>query len=118
MDEVAEDIGRTLMERLADAREQALVTDVRRLGSWLAIELCDPRTGETLAKGLHGRYEVARDITRLLLEHGCAAARASEGIVHVSPPYVSTESDLDYVVERVNLMLDDLEGVILGRTAS
>ena len=43
--------------------------------------------------------------------------RASEGIVHVSPPYVSTESDLDYVVERVNLVLDDLEGVILGRTA-
>jgi adenosylmethionine-8-amino-7-oxononanoate aminotransferase len=116
MDEVAEDIGRTLMERLSDARERAHVKDVRRLGSWLAIELCDPRTGETLAKGLHGRYEVARDITRLLLERGCAAARASEGIVHISPPYVSTESDLDYVVERVNLVLDDLEGLILSRT--
>jgi adenosylmethionine-8-amino-7-oxononanoate aminotransferase len=117
MDEVAEGIGRALIERLGDARERAHVKDVRRLGSWLGIELSDPRTGETLAKGLHGRYEVARDITRLLLEHGCAAARASEGIVHVSPPYVSTESDLDYVVERVNLVLDDLEEVILSRSA-
>ena len=42
MDEVAEDIGRTTGERLGDARERAHVTDVRRLGSWLGIELCDP----------------------------------------------------------------------------
>jgi adenosylmethionine-8-amino-7-oxononanoate aminotransferase len=117
MDEVAEGIGRDLIERLGSVRERAHVKDLRRLGSWLGIELCDPRTAETLAMGLHGRYDVARDTTRLLLEHGCAAARASEGILHISPPYVSTESDLDYIVERVNLVLDDLESVILSRTA-
>jgi adenosylmethionine-8-amino-7-oxononanoate aminotransferase len=101
------------MERFDNARARAHVKELRRLGSWVGIELCDPRTGETLAQGLGGRYEIARDITRLLLERGCAAARASEGILHVSPPYVSTESDLDYVVERVSLVLDDLESVIL-----
>ena len=45
----------------------------------------------------------------------CAAARASEGILHISPPYISTEEDIDFIVETVNLVLDDLEGVILGR---
>ena len=113
MDEVAETLGRTLMERLAPVREHPIVEDVRRLGSWLAIELRDPRTGRTLARGLRGHYDVARHVTRLLLDHGCAAARMSEGLLHVSPPYVSTDADIDFVVETIPVVLDGMEKLVL-----
>ena len=113
MDEVAETLGRTLMERLAPVREHPIVEDVRRLGSWLAIELRDPRTGRTLARGLRGHYDVARHVTRLLLDHGCAAARMSEGLLHVSPPYVSTEADIDFIVDTIPVVLDGMEKLVL-----
>jgi adenosylmethionine-8-amino-7-oxononanoate aminotransferase len=115
MDEVAEELGRSLVERLGPVRERAIVKDLRRLGSWIGIELCDPRTGVTLARGLRGRYEVARHIARSLLDQHCAAARMSEGILHISPPYISTEQDLDFVVERINAVLDDMDDLLRGR---
>jgi adenosylmethionine-8-amino-7-oxononanoate aminotransferase len=112
MDEVAEALGRTLIERLTRVCDHAIVYDIRRLGSWLAIELCDPRTGRSLARGLRGHYDVARDITRVLLDHGCAAARMSEGLLHVSPPYISSEEDVDFVVDTIPAVLDDMERLI------
>jgi adenosylmethionine-8-amino-7-oxononanoate aminotransferase len=113
MDEVAEALGETLMSRLGQLRERELVKDIRRLGSWLALELCDPRTGNTLARGLRGHYDVARHISRSLLDHRCAAARMSEGLLHVSPPYVSTDEDVDFIVETIPLVLDDIEKIVL-----
>jgi adenosylmethionine-8-amino-7-oxononanoate aminotransferase len=113
MDEVAEALGRTLIDRLAPVRDHPIVEDVRRLGSWLAIELRDPRTGRTLARGLRGHYDVARHVTRLLLDHGCAAARMSEGLLHVSPPYVSTEADIDFIVDTIPVVLDGMEKLVL-----
>jgi adenosylmethionine-8-amino-7-oxononanoate aminotransferase len=113
MDDVAEALGRTLMERLAPVRDHPIVEDMRRLGSWLAIELRDPRTGRTLARGLRGHYDVARHVTRLLLDHGCAAARMSEGLLHVSPPFVSTEADIDFIVDTIPVVLDGMEKLVL-----
>ncbi|HEY1365893.1 MAG TPA: aminotransferase class III-fold pyridoxal phosphate-dependent enzyme [Gaiellaceae bacterium] len=116
MHEVAEALGQTLQSRLEPLRDRAVVKDLRRLGSWLAFELCDPRTGETLARGLRGEYDVARHITRSLLDHGCAAARMSEGLLHISPPYVSTAEDVDFIVETIPLVLDDVERIVLERS--
>jgi adenosylmethionine-8-amino-7-oxononanoate aminotransferase len=109
MDAVAEALGQTLIERLEFVRGHALVEDLRRLGSWLAIELHDPRTGKTLARGLRGHYDIARHVTRSLLDHRCAAARMSEGLLHISPPYVSTEDDIDFIVRTIPSVLDDIE---------
>jgi adenosylmethionine-8-amino-7-oxononanoate aminotransferase len=113
MHEVAERLGRSLEERLRPLCERAVVADLRRLGSWIGIELCDPRSGETLARGLRGRYDIARHVTRLLLDHGCAAARMSEGILHVSPPYVTSEADEEFVVESVAAVLTDIERLLV-----
>ncbi len=106
MDEVAECRGAELETRLESLREHPLVADIRRVGLWLAIELRDPATGESLARGLRGRWAVAPLLSRLLLAHGCAAARMSEGLLHVAPPFVATDNDFDFIAERVTAVLD------------
>lgn len=115
MADVSESLGETLMARLEPLRQRDIVADVRRLGSWVAIETRDPRTGVSLARGLHGHYDIARDMTRLLLDQGCAAARMSEGLLHISPPYISTEDDIDFIIESVNAVLTQLEPLVLAR---
>jgi adenosylmethionine-8-amino-7-oxononanoate aminotransferase len=115
MHEVAEEVGAALMSRLEEVRSRAIVGDVRRFGCWIGIELIDPATGASLAQGLRGRYDVARELTHRLLRHGCAAARMSEGILHIAPPYVSTAEELDFVAEQVQVVLDEMEPVIAAR---
>lgn len=112
MPDVAEALGRSVLERVGHVRERAIVKDVRRLGSWIGIELCDPRTGVTLAQGLRGKYDVARRIVRLLLDNHCAAARMSEGILHISPPYVTTKEDIEFIGASVEAVLDELESFL------
>jgi putrescine aminotransferase len=106
MDEVAERIGAELERRLNRYREHELVLDLRRLGAWVALELRDPSTGESLAQGLRGTWSVAPLLSRELLEAGCCAARMSEGILHVAPPFVATDADLDFVAGAVGTVLD------------
>ena len=87
--------------------DHPLVRDIRRVGLWIAIELKDPTTGESLARGLHGRWEVAPLLSRLLLAHGCAAARMSEGLLHVAPPYWRRQRpDFDVIADRIPRVLD------------
>ena len=112
MDKVAEAVGLTLLERVEGFRTKAIVKDIRRFGCWVAIELMNPRTGESLAQGLRGRYEIAKEIVQCLLQLGCAAARMSEGILHLAPPYISSDQDLDFIAETVEKALGHMEKVI------
>ena len=106
MPEASERIGAALEQRLARYRDHELVLDLRRLGGWLALELRDPDTGESLAQGLRGTWSVAPLVSRELLAAGCCAARMSEGLLHVAPPLVATDDDLDFVAEAVGTVLD------------
>ena len=106
MDEAAERRGAVLEARLRTYCTHPLVRDLRRIGLWMALELQDPRTGELLARGLHGRWAVGPLLSRLLLAHGLAAARMSEGLLHVAPAYTATDADFDFIVERVGAVLD------------
>ena len=115
IDQLSESVGQKLMERLKDARKRPIVKDVRRFGCWVGIELMNPRTGETLARGLRGKYEVAREIIPRLLAQGCAAARMSEGILHAAPPFITTDSELDFISEKLGKVLDQMEDVIAKR---
>ena len=54
MDVVAEELGAKLEVRLNVCWQHELVLDIRRLGAWAVLELRDPDTGESLARGLHG----------------------------------------------------------------
>jgi adenosylmethionine-8-amino-7-oxononanoate aminotransferase len=108
MDEVAESLGEKLEVRLNAYWQHELVRDIRRLGAWVAIELQDPVTGASLAQGLRGKWSVAPQLSRLLLGLGCAAARMSEGIIHIAPPLVASDDDLDFVADVVGESLDVL----------
>ena len=108
MDAVAERIGAALEARLAGLRDLPAVLDLRRVGLWLALELRHPATGESLALGMRGRWSVAPLLSRRLLAHGLAAARMSEGLLHIAPPMISTDADLDFIAERVAAVLDDV----------
>jgi len=112
MDLVAEKVGQKLMERLKGAQKRAIVRDVRRFGCWVGIELMDPKTGVTLAQGMRGKYDIAREMISFLNTQGLAAARMSEGILHAAPPYTSTDAELDYIAEKCELVLNHMEGVI------
>ncbi len=108
MDRVAESLGAELFGMLSEVTELPIVGDMRRFGLWIGIELVNPVTGESFATGIRGKFEVAKEISRRLLRIGCAAARMSEGILHVAPPYVSTSEDLEFVTEAVFTVLDQL----------
>jgi adenosylmethionine-8-amino-7-oxononanoate aminotransferase len=110
--EVAESVGQKLMERLQDVRSRPYVKDVRRFGCWVGIELMNPKNGQTLACGLRGKYEIAREIIPRLLAEGCAAARMSEGILHAAPPFITTEAELDFIGEKLHRVLDQMGDVI------
>ena len=106
MDQAAERLGAELERRLARYRDHELVHDLRRLGAWIAVELRDPATGESLAQGLRGAWSVAPALSRALLAEHCCAARQSEGIMHIAPPLVATDGDLDFVTHAVGNVLD------------
>lgn len=110
--EIAEAVGVKLLDRLKDARSRPFVKDVRRFGCWVGIELMNPKTGKTLANGLRGKYEIAREIIPRLLEQGCAAARMSEGILHAAPPFITTDSELDFISEKLHTVLEQMGDVI------
>ena len=112
MDRLAESLGAELLGMLSGVRELPIVGDMRRFGLWIGIELVNPATGESYATGLKGRFEVAKELSRRLLRLGCAAARMSEGILHVAPPYVSTSEDLEFVAESVVSVLDEMSDML------
>lgn len=112
MDRVAEAVGVKLAQRLSGVRSKSIVKDVRRLGCWVGIELMNPRTGESLARGLRGHYAIAKEVVQCLLETGCAAARMSEGILHIAPPFITTEDEIEFVAEAVDKVLLRMENVI------
>jgi len=114
MDRVAETLGAALFGMLSGVgvRELPIVGDMRRFGLWIGIELVNPVTGESYATGIKGRFEVAKELSRRLLRLGCAAARMSEGILHVAPPYVSIPEDLEFVTESVVSVLDEMSDML------
>jgi adenosylmethionine-8-amino-7-oxononanoate aminotransferase len=104
--EVAETLGERLELRMNAYWQHDMVLDIRRLGGWLVLELRDPESGTSLAQGLRGRWSVGPLLSRYLLGAGCAAARMSEGLLHVAPPLVATDDDLDFVADAVGDVLD------------
>jgi adenosylmethionine-8-amino-7-oxononanoate aminotransferase len=108
MADVAERLGAQIEQKLSHWRDHDMVYDLRRLGAWVVLEMRDPKTGESLAQGLSGRWSVAPKLSRALLEAGCCAARMSEGLLHVAPPLVATSQDVDFIDGAVGQVLDQV----------
>ena len=118
MPAVAEAKGRQLEAKLAFARKHPAVKDLRRVGLWLAIELANPDTGESMARGLMGKWTIGPEVSRQLLALNCAAARMSEGLFHIAPPLIVSETEMDFIAEQVQTMLDRMGQVIPGLLAA
>jgi adenosylmethionine-8-amino-7-oxononanoate aminotransferase len=115
--------GEWLLRRLEGLRSSPVVKDVRGLGLWVAIEFMDPDTGESLAKGMKGRWMWGRELMQCLHEVGCVAPRMSEGVLQVSPPLTASDDELEFaatateeVVARMEHQIGEEREKVASRT--
>jgi len=104
-------LGTHLTERLQPFAGSALVVDVRSIGLLAAVELLPAKNGNETSVGTAGKRLVAAG-----LEHGVILRALGDAIVFC-PPFVSTECDIDIMVDRFALALADLEAAVSYRPA-
>jgi adenosylmethionine-8-amino-7-oxononanoate aminotransferase len=112
MPAVARTAGEKLLRRLEGLGSNPVVKEVRGLGLWIAIEFMDPETGESLAQGMKGRWMWGRELMQLLHEVGCLAPRMSEGVLQISPPFVSSDDELEFVASATEEVVARMERAI------
>ncbi len=87
-------LGDQAAARLRDRRLPA-VTAVRQIGLWLGVDI-DPVAGR------------AREACERLLEHGVLCKDTHEQTVRIAPPLTVLPSELDWALERIELVLAEL----------
>lgn len=104
--------GRNLFEQLEHLKaEHPIIGDIRGKGLLAGIELVrDPETKEPLDPSLG----VSMQLVKAGLEHGITVYPCQTGPGHsdqflVSPPLIATASDIEEIVNRLSLALDDVE---------
>jgi taurine-pyruvate aminotransferase len=119
MSDLATARGAQLVARLKGVGDSPIVKDIRSLGFWLAVELMDDHTGESLTLGT-SRTEPwsAMQMIQYLLDARCASSRMSEGVLQVCPPLVATEEDLEFVARAVEDVIERMELAIKERRRS
>jgi adenosylmethionine-8-amino-7-oxononanoate aminotransferase len=108
------DSGPGLRDRLAAALEGSeIVREVRGRGFLLGVELVDPRDGESF---LPVELDVATLVDDAALEHGLLVTSThpqADGFAGdqtlLAPAYVSTDSELDEMVDRFRATIEDVE---------
>src|SRR5690242_9586666 len=88
-------LGAHMLERLRAMRSPA-VLDVRGLGLWAGLEL-DPRVA------------TAREACERLLAKGVLSKETHATVVRLAPPLVIARDDLDWVLDRLQEVLRDLD---------
>jgi ornithine--oxo-acid transaminase len=88
------DLGRHMMARLRDLGSP-LVADVRGLGLWAGIEI-DPRRA------------TARAVVERLMARGVLSKETHDTVVRLAPPLVIDRADLDWGLDQVAAVLDEL----------
>jgi adenosylmethionine-8-amino-7-oxononanoate aminotransferase len=117
------DRGPGLREQLASSvGDLDVIREVRGRGFLLGVELVDPRDGESF---LPIDLDAASLVDDVALEHGVLVTSThpqADGFagdqVLLAPAYVSTDEELDEMVERVADALSDVDGRIKRTLAS
>lgn len=107
--------GPSLRDELASAlRDFDMVREVRGRGFLLGVELVDPRDGESL---LPHELDAAALVDQTAIEHGLLVTSThstSDGYtgdqILLAPAYVSTDSELAQMVERLAEAITEVEG--------
>ena len=96
--------GRRLMQGLESLRDHPLVGDVRGRGMLAAIELVVDKVNRT---PLPASAEPARRIFDRAWENGLVIRAFGNGVLGYAPPLCCTETEIDAIVERTRLTLDE-----------
>ncbi len=99
----ASTMGDYLQTKLAAFRDHALVGEVRGRGLIGAIEIvANKKTGKAFANGAMGAYAIQR-----CQEHGLIIRAVAGNSLAVCPPLIITETQIDEMVEKLRLALDE-----------
>ncbi|MBB2834183.1 UNVERIFIED_ORG: adenosylmethionine-8-amino-7-oxononanoate aminotransferase [Rhizobium esperanzae] len=106
--------GARLMQGLQSLRDHPLVGDVRGRGMLAAVELVVDKVNRT---PLPASADPARRIFDRAWENGLVIRAFANGILGYAPPLCCTEAEIDAIVERTRLTLDEtLEDPDVRRT--
>ncbi|OWO94102.1 aspartate aminotransferase family protein [Rhizobium esperanzae] len=95
--------GTRLMQGLESLRDHPLVGDVRGRGMLAAVELVVDKINKT---PLPASAEPARRIFDRAWENGLVIRAFGNGVLGYAPPLCCTETEIDAIVERTRLTLD------------
>ncbi|KQT82771.1 aspartate aminotransferase family protein [Aurantimonas sp. Leaf443] len=95
--------GRRLMEGLGALRDHPLVGEVRGRGMLAAVELVTDKANKT---PLPAAAEPARRIFDRAWDNGLVVRAFPTGILGYAPPLCCTDEDIDRILERTRLTLD------------
>ncbi|MBB2676861.1 UNVERIFIED_ORG: putrescine aminotransferase [Rhizobium esperanzae] len=96
--------GTRLMQGLESLRDHPLVGDVRGRGMLAAVELVVDKINKT---PLPASAEAARRIFDRAWENGLVIRAFGNGVLGYAPPLCCTETEIDAIVERTRLTLDE-----------
>ncbi|MBB2689682.1 UNVERIFIED_ORG: adenosylmethionine-8-amino-7-oxononanoate aminotransferase [Rhizobium esperanzae] len=96
--------GTRLMQGLESLRDHPLVGDVRGRGMLAAVELVADKINKT---PLPASAEPARRIFDRAWENGLVIRAFGNGVLGYAPPLCCTETEIDAIVERTRLTLDE-----------
>lgn len=96
--------GKRLMQGLESLRNHPLVGDVRGRGMLAAIELVVDKANRT---PLPASADPARRIFDRAWENGLVIRAFANGILGYAPPLCCTDAEIDAIVERTRLTLDE-----------
>jgi ornithine--oxo-acid transaminase len=90
-------LGAWLLSELRSIKSP-LVTDVRGRGMFIGIEI-DPAKAR------------AREVCERLMPHGILSKETHETVVRLAPPLVITREQIDWAVERIELVLKEMSKI-------
>ncbi|AJC82909.1 aspartate aminotransferase family protein [Rhizobium sp. H4] len=96
--------GARLMRGLQSLRDHPLVGDVRGRGMLAAVELVVDKSNKT---PLPSSAEPARRIFDRAWENGLVIRAFANGVLGYAPPLCCTETEIDAIVERTRITLDE-----------
>ncbi|CAK12322.1 MULTISPECIES: aspartate aminotransferase family protein [Rhizobium] len=96
--------GARLMQGLDSLRDHPLVGDVRGRGMLAAVELVVDKVNKT---PLPASAEPARRIFDRAWENGLVIRAFGNGVLGYAPPLCCTETEIDAIVERTRMTLDE-----------
>jgi len=94
------EMGRYLMSKLQKL-DSPLVSGLRGSGLFVGIEI-DPSIGS------------AREICERLMDRGLLSKETHETVVRLAPPLVITREEIDWAVEQIREVLQEMDGVRLA----